>query len=76
MICFLITNGRNITGYFLFFISFAGTPATTEKGSTLSLTTAPAATMDPIPMVTPCSMVTPPPIQQSDSMWIGAEEMP
>ena len=47
-------KGRNS----VFFIIFAGTPPTIVLGATSLVTTAPAATMAPSPMVTPCSTVT------------------
>ncbi|EGE59475.1 hypothetical protein RHECNPAF_2190077 [Rhizobium etli CNPAF512] len=52
-------------------INFAGTPATTEKGSTSETTTAPAPTIAPFPMVTPGRMVAFVPISASAPMRTG-----
>jgi hypothetical protein len=53
--------------------TFAGTLPTMTLGETCAVTTAPAATTDPAPIVTPGSTVTLAPSQTSSSMTMGAE---
>ena len=53
-------------------MSFAGTPPTTMLGGTSFVTTAPAATIAPSPMVTPGVMVALAPIHTFFPMKIGA----
>ena len=54
----------------------AGIPPTTEKSATLSTTTAPAATTDPRPIVTPARTVAPRPTQTSSINLVLATLMP
>ena len=53
-------------------ITLAGTPATSEWGGTSLVTTAPAATTECCPMLTPGRMVAFAPIQMSSSIVTGA----
>src|SRR5699024_1585895 len=56
----------------MFLITRAGTPATTVRAGTSWVTTAPAATTAPAPMVTPWVTTAAAPIQTSSSITIGA----
>lgn len=56
--------------YFLILITFAGTPPTIENGSISLTTTAPAATIEPVPILTPSKILTPAPIHTSSSITI------
>ncbi|KAF1357701.1 hypothetical protein EJ07DRAFT_127565, partial [Lizonia empirigonia] len=49
----------------------AGLPATTVKSGTLFVTTLPAPTTHPRPIVTPGRIIAFPPIQQSCPTWIS-----
>lgn len=49
-------------------MNFAGIPPTTLYGGVLLLTTAPTATIEPLPIVVPDNSVTIAPIHTSDSM--------
>lgn len=51
----------------LFFISLAGIPPTTVYGLTFLVTTEPAATIEPLPIVTPGSKIVPAASQTSSS---------
>lgn len=49
----------------------AGLPATTQSGGTSLVTTLPAPTTEPSPIVMPGSTITPPPSQQRSPIEIG-----
>ena len=49
----------------------AGFPATRWKGGTSFVTTLPAPTVAPLPILTPGKIIAPPPIQQSSPTWIS-----
>ena len=67
---FVGRSSNNYTSIFL--ISLAGTPPTIVFGSTSFVTTAPAATTAPSPIVTPASTVALDPIHTFLPIWIGA----
>ena len=54
-------------------ITFAGTPASNDLGGHDLVTTAPAATTEPLPIVTPLSTVALQPIQTRSSITMGEE---
>lgn len=54
-----------------FLMTFAGTPPTRVLSGTFLVTTAPAATTTPLPMVTPGQIVLCPPIQTSFPIFTG-----
>lgn len=62
---------QNIQTHYNSFISFTGTPPTRVFGLTSFVTTAPAATTAPSPIVTPPIMVASAPIQHPSPMMIG-----
>ena len=68
-----ITSEVSLTArpFYNFFITLAGTPPTSVFGSTSFVTTAPAATTAPSPMVTPPIIVALAPIQQPSPIMIG-----
>jgi len=55
----------------IFLIILAGLPATQVKSGTFFVTTLPAPTVTPLPIVTPGSTITLPPNQQSSPIVIG-----
>ena len=57
--------------YFLKEYILAGTPETIAYSGTFLVTTAPAATTQPLPNVTPPSILAPAPTQQSSEINIG-----
>jgi hypothetical protein len=61
---------------FLLLITWAGFPATMLKGGTSLVTTAPAATMEPFPTVTPANRIELAAIQQSSSILTKERETP
>ncbi|KAF5684273.1 hypothetical protein FDENT_6778 [Fusarium denticulatum] len=64
--------GLHVVSLFKLRINLAGTPPTNVSASTSLITTAPAATVAPLPIVTPGNIVARAPIQQSDSIRIGS----
>ncbi|KAI9302396.1 hypothetical protein BJ944DRAFT_270003 [Cunninghamella echinulata] len=55
----------------IFLMILAGTPATKTLSGTSFVTIAPAATVTPLPILTPGQIMTLPPIQQSFPICIG-----
>ncbi|KAI3584311.1 hypothetical protein IWW34DRAFT_800325 [Fusarium oxysporum f. sp. albedinis] len=64
--------GSHVDALFKLRINLAGTPPTNVSASTSLITTAPAATVAPLPIVTPGKIVARAPIQQSASIRIGS----
>ncbi|KAF5660356.1 alpha beta hydrolase family domain-containing protein [Fusarium circinatum] len=62
----------HVVSLFKLRINLAGTPPTNVSASTSLITTAPAATVAPLPIVTPGNIVARAPIQQSASIRIGS----